>query len=192
MPLLVLVALLAAAPSPVVVVPAFQVPDGPTGAKSNIGLALASVAETDLAQARIHVRSEDDLDVKNVGKVAGASHLLSGKVISMAGTSQVTLNLTKVSDGLVVAASKVRFSKELSGDARREVVRLVCEGLGQPQPKDLVFAPLSAELLEAWGQALALVGSGDPARAREAVEAVAKRWPDFEPAARRLKMLGGK
>ena len=52
MPLLVLVALLAAAPSPVVVVPAFQVPDGPTGAKSNIGLALASVAETDLAQAR--------------------------------------------------------------------------------------------------------------------------------------------
>ena len=165
---------------PLIVVAPFEVAsDDPSDA--HLGRAFASLVEADLKAAGVPLRTEDDLDSKNWGKIKGASHLVTGTIVKLRGQLKIVARMIATPDAMIGSAA---IKNEWNG--RLPIARLVLKGLHKPVPAGLIELKVEEALLRAWGDALA---EGDPATAKKKVADVVKRWPAFTPAKDRLAQL---
>jgi TolB-like protein len=177
-------ALLAAAP--VIVVAPFEV-NSVDPADADLGLALQSLVEADLAGAGLQSRTEDDLDPKNWGKIKTANHIVTGTIMPMGKRVIVLIKMIEPVGGAIDTNVKLKGAD--AWNERRQFVDGVLKVLALPVPPKLEQLVVTDELVRAWGAALRAIHSGDPKVAKEKVAAVVKRWPDFALARARLDRL---
>ncbi|MFO0596994.1 MAG: hypothetical protein U0228_16885 [Myxococcaceae bacterium] len=176
---LTLLAVLAAEPLVVVVPVEVMAPDGRIQA---LRLGLQSVLEADLKAAGVPVRTEDDLDASHWGKIQGATHVLICTVMNAGREVALAWRLVELPQEVVGTGRGAFLDRE-------RVVKGVLTTLGRKAPA-YTLLKVDLELAESWGEALATLKDGEPARARDQVAAVAKKWPAFTPAKERLQQLG--
>lgn len=173
----------AASPAdPLVVVGPFTVSDP---ANAPLSRSMQSVLEFDLRTNGMNVRTDDDLDSKQWGKVKGATHIAIGNVLVMGDTLRLTVRIVGTKDQLLHGGGKANGL-----DDREKLVHAVFIYTGVPTPMKFTLLKVNKELLMQWGEALEALHSGDPADAKKKVQAVAGKWPDFGPARERLQQLG--
>ncbi|MFT3707245.1 MAG: hypothetical protein QM817_06225 [Archangium sp.] len=177
---LVTLALLSA--DPVVVVGRFEIVNQ-DASLAPLSRALQSVLEFDLRENGVAVRTDDDLDSSQWGKIKGATHLFVATVVKVGSSMSINARVIKqpnIVDGVVRAKSLVELDP---------LVLLVLQKTGTPTPPTLKMLKVNEELLLAWGAALDAVHDGSPEIAKAKVAEVAKKWPTFTPAVERLKQL---
>lgn len=149
-----------------------------------LGRALQSVLEFDLRTNGMQVRTDDDLDSKQWGKIKGATHLAIGSVVDTGSTLRLSVRIVGT-DQILRGGAKANGL-----DDREELVHAVFVKTGVPSPMKFTLLQVNKELLLQWGEALEALHSGDPADAKKKVQAVATKWPQFTPARERLQQLG--
>jgi hypothetical protein len=143
----------------------------------------APVVEFDLRQNGVTVRTDDDLDSSQWGKIPGATHLFMATVVRIGKTVSINGRVVHPQNQVAgVARSKSMIDLE-------PFVALVLQKVGLPVPPSLKLLTVNEELLLAWGAALDAVHDGSPDEAKKKVAEVAKKWPNFTPAQERLKQL---
>lgn len=174
-----LAALLAAAlgADPVIAVQPFVV----HGGSPELGLALTSIVEDDLATALGAVRFQAEVDAAKQGRAQarGATYLVTGVVAVMGEQGRVALQLVDVESKRAAGGAALTVTGGDWGADRARLVTGIAKAAGlkwKGEPKTPVY-PKDAVL--AWGAALK---DGSP----EAIAAFAKKWPEFGPAKRRL------
>lgn len=169
--------------APVVVVP-FDVLSPDPRKQAAFPRALQSLVEADLRGCGVEVRTEDDLDSKNWGKIKGASLIIVGTHLTAGNNLAFTVRAVGV-DQVMAGITRLR-----AWDDRQAVCKMVLRALGLPMPQAFDQLEVTEALLVAWGEALNALHDGAPAVAREKIAAVAKQWPAFKPATERLAQLG--
>lgn len=180
--MLTLLTLSLLAADPVVVVGPFTINGKATDPQSR---ALQSVLEFDLRANGLQVRTDDDLDSKNWGKVKGATHVAIGSAMMMGAAMRIDVRIVKTVDQELLGTGRARGL-----DDREELVHAVFVKTGAPSPPKFKLLKVDQALLTQWGAALEAIHSGEPADAKKKVQAVAEKWPDFGPAKERLEQLG--
>lgn len=170
------------AADPLVVVGPFTVTDK---ANAPLSRALQSVLEFDLRTNGMNVRTDDDLDVKQWGKIKGATHVAIGYVLAIGAAFRIDVRIVSTTDQLLLGVGRATGL-----DDREELVHAVFVKTGVPSPMKFTLLKVNKELLLQWGEALEAIHSGEPADAKKKVQAVAAKWPDFTPAKERLQQLG--
>jgi hypothetical protein len=180
---LVTLALLCADPAPTLVVLPFQpVTDDPRFAP--LSRAVQSVLEADLRANGLAVRTEDDLDASQWGKIKGATHLVVGSVHVMAGRLLISARLVQLPNVNVASA---KFS---AWGERKHLLEVLFRELKHAPPAlPLRLLAVDTELMLAWGAALDAVHEGAPGVAKQRVADVVAKWPAFTPARERLERL---
>lgn len=182
--MLSLVVALMLSAEPVLVVPPFEVhSDAP--ADANLGRALQSLVEADLTAAGVQLRTEDDLDAKQWGKIKGATHLLAGSITKLAGQVKVSARIIELPHAQVASVSL----EVGTWNGRQRITTTVLNAFKKPAPMKLDEVLVDDALIHAWGDALAAIHDGDPVVAKQKVADVVKRWPKFALAKARLGQL---
>ena len=172
---------------PVVVVAPFEVMSE-AAADENLGRAIQSLVEADLKTAGVLLRTEDDLDAKNWGKIKGATYLVVGSIMKLPGKVKIGARLIALPNTLVASASTdVLPLGEWNG--RQRITQVVLKELKKPLPATLEEIHVEDALVRAWGDALRALHDGDPAAAKQKIADVVKKWPSFSPAKERLAQL---
>lgn len=182
---LLVMSFLVATPTRVVTV-APVVADGPVA----FAPALQSLIEWDLSTATgLEVRTDDQVAVAVAGgeKAKGAQFLVVTSAVALGKAVVLAVKVVDTSNHLAVGATRVTVKNGAWDDARTKLVTFACETLGA-KPGG-IKPGVTQELLDAWAAA---VTTTDPKKSRDAVAAVAKKWPDFAPAAKRLAYLDGR
>jgi hypothetical protein len=187
LPMLLLVAALLLSAEPVLVVVPFEVMSQDP-ADANLGRALQSLVEADLKAAGVQIRTEDDLDAKNWGKIQGASHVVAGSIVKMLGKVKISARLIALPNTMVASAS-LDLLDPGEWNGRQRITLRVLNELKKPVPPALGEIGVDDALIRAWGDALRALHDGDPAAAKQKVADVVKRWPLFAPAKERLAQL---
>lgn len=169
---------LALAADPVLSVLPFKV----NGATTELGLALQSIIEDDLIRATGAVRTEADVAASKRGgpKVKGATYLVMGTLVQMRDGGKLSLQLVDVASHTTAGAANMVVYGGQWGADRSGAIRALIEAAGLTAKTEVLGPEYSAACVTAWGKALA---KGTP----EAMAEVAKKWPDFGPAQRRLQ-----
>jgi len=180
-----LAAALAAEPTPVLKV----VLEAGDPRLSNTARGLADLLGEDLRQLPdVHVRSDAEVaDPANAGKLRGATQLVTVQVMKL-GEISVSVRVIGVLDQKTLGAARVTVKGGAWNLARVDLATGVAKALKVPLPPGYAVENATAEQLEAWGAALALVEAKDP-KAKAAVQEIVRRWPDFTPAGRLLLRL---
>lgn len=185
--MLSVVAALLLSAEPVLVVVPFEVMSQDP-ADANMGRAMQSLVEADLKAAGVQIRTEDDLDSKNWGKIQGASHVVAGSIVHLRGKVKVSARLIALPNTMVASAG-LDLLDPGQWNGRQRITLSVLNELKKPVPPALGEISVDDALIRAWGDALKALHDGDPAVAKKKVAAVAKRWPLFGPAQERLAQL---
>lgn len=176
-PLLV-AALLAAAPAPMVLSVVSSPDASPSTARLQRGL--AAVLEDDLRLVPgLQVR--DGQSHEPSGKKRGATHLVFVLSTSILDLHHVIVRVVGVSDQAVLAIAKTQVKGGTWNLARVELLTQLARGLKAAVPPDLAVEPASTEQLEALGATLLLVDAKAP-EAKASADALLARWPGFAPA----------
>lgn len=169
--------------APLIVVAPFEVVS-PDPADADLGLAIQSLVEHELAAVAIKTRTGAELDAKNPEKLEGATHLVVGTVSRMGNQLFILPRLIELPNR-VVATSKLKGPT--AWNDRRQFTSAVVEALKVPMPARPDGYDVNEELARAWGAALR--ASGAPKLAKEKLTAIVEKWPRFMPAKARLAKL---
>lgn len=171
--------------APVIVVLPFEV-NSADPADADLGLAMQSLVVHELAAVAITSRTED-VDVKDLGKLQGATHVATGNIVRLGKQVVVTARLIDARDNTLVAKSKL--SGPTLWNDRRKFTSAIVDAVGVPMPARPDGYDVNEELARAWGAALRALQAGDPKVAKEKVSAVVAKWPKFMPAKAQLAKL---
>jgi TolB-like protein len=171
--------------TPMVVVLPFEV-NSSDPADADLGLAMQSLVVHELSAVMIKSRTED-VDVKDLGKVEGMTHVATGTIVRLGKQVVISARLIDPRDNTILATTK------LSGPSvwndRRRFTSDVVAALQAPMPARPDGYDVNEDLARAWGAALRALKSGDPKVAKEKVSAVVEKWPKFMPAKAQLAKL---
>lgn len=150
-------------------------------APAELAPAIRGLLEDDLAQAGAPVRTDAELRAATgAAKARGAAVLVTGTFAASGTSARLDLKIIDVASQRVLGVGSTVFSDSDWGASRGKLVRAVCSAAKLSCPRELPSPAYPADAVLAWGRALRV---GTP----EAFAEVAKKWPSFGPAQRRVK-----
>jgi TolB-like protein len=127
----------------------------------------------------------DPATVQKVGRLAGATHLVTGQLLKVDPELRVDVRLVEVATGKVLFGANVTGKPDRLFELEQELVSRFLDGLGQRGVLAGRSGPKKLETLLAYSQALAQVDDGQLKEASQSLAAVMKTDSEFRLAKER-------
>ncbi len=131
----------------------------------------------------------DASTVQKIGKLLGATHLVTGQLLKVAPELRVDVRLVEIGTGKVLYGANVAGKPDRLFELEQELVTRFLDGLGQKGVLPSRSGPAKLETLLAYSQALAHADDGDLKTASTKLAAVMKADAGFRLAKERYAEL---
>ncbi|MBL8956966.1 MAG: hypothetical protein JNK82_39705 [Myxococcaceae bacterium] len=131
----------------------------------------------------------DASTVQKVGKLCGASHVVTGQLLKVAPELRVDVRLVEIATGKVLYGANVAGKPDRLFELEQELVTRFLDGLGRKGVLPTRSGPAKLETLLAYSQALAHADDGDLKTASTRLAAVMKTDSGFRLAKERYAEL---